>query len=59
MIAAPPDLSVADIEAIREASPLKRIGSPEDANNLVLYLLEGTDFTTGNVFRVDGGRLLA
>ena len=59
MIAPPPDLSLADIEAIRQASPLKRIGSPEDANNLVLYLLEGTDFTTGNVYRVDGGRFLA
>lgn len=59
MIAAPPELSVEDIEAIRQASPLKRIGAPEDANNLVLYLLEGTDFTTGNVYRVDGGRFLA
>lgn len=56
MIDPPPNLSPADIDEIRRASPLKRIGQPSDANNLVLYLLEGTDFVTGAVFRVDGGR---
>lgn len=58
MIAPPPELSPADIEAIRQASPLKRIGTPGDANNLVLYLLEGTDFVTGAIYAVDGGRFL-
>ncbi|MFN0056141.1 MAG: SDR family NAD(P)-dependent oxidoreductase [Planctomycetales bacterium] len=58
MIDPPPDLSPEDIEAIRMASPLKRIGIPDDANNLVLYLLEGTDFATGGVYPVDGGRFL-
>jgi NAD(P)-dependent dehydrogenase (short-subunit alcohol dehydrogenase family) len=58
MIDPPPDLSPDDIEAIRQASPLKRIGTPADAVNLVLFLLEGTDFTTGNVYRLDGGRFL-
>lgn len=58
MIDPPPDLTAEDIEAIRQASPLKRIGTPDDANNLVLYLLEGTDFVTGAVYRVDGGRFL-
>jgi len=58
MIDPPPDLSADDIEAIRQASPLKRIGSADDANNLVLYLLEGTDFVTGAIYRVDGGRFL-
>jgi pteridine reductase len=58
MIDPPPNLSPQDIEEIRQASPLKRIGTPADANNLVLYLLEGTDFVTGVVFRVDGGRFL-
>ena len=53
-----PNLSPEDIEAIRQATPLKRIGAPSDAINLVLYLLEGTDFATGAVFRVDGGRFL-
>ena len=58
MIDPPPNLSPADIEGIRQAAPLKRIGTPADAVNLVLYLLEGTDFTTGNVYRIDGGRFL-
>lgn len=58
MIDPPPSLSPEDIEEIRQASPLKRIGTPSDANNLVLYLLEGTDFVTGAVYRVDGGRFL-
>ena len=49
---------VHDVEEIRQASPLKRIGTPSDANNLVLYLLEGTDFVTGAIYRVDGGRFL-
>ncbi|MBS0265837.1 MAG: SDR family oxidoreductase [Planctomycetes bacterium] len=58
MIDPPPGLSAAEIEAIREAAPLKRVGSPADAVNLVMYLLEGTDFTTGNIYRLDGGRFL-
>ena len=58
MIDPPPNLSPEEIESIRQASPLERIGRPEDANNLVLYLLEGTDFTTGNIYRIDGGRFL-
>src|SRR4029077_19182420 len=58
MIDPPPNLSPQDIEEIRQTSPLKRIGIPSDANNLVLYLLEGTDFATGAVYRVDGGRVL-
>ncbi|HEY3964135.1 MAG TPA: SDR family oxidoreductase [Planctomycetaceae bacterium] len=58
MIDPPLNLSAEDIESIRQAAPLKRIGTPADAVNLVLYLLEGTDFTTGNVYRIDGGRFL-
>jgi pteridine reductase len=58
MIDPPPELTPDDIEAIRMASPLRRIGTPADAVNAVLYLLEGTDFVTGTVLRVDGGRSL-
>jgi len=32
--------------------------APDDANNLVLYLLEGTDFATGAIYTIDGGRML-
>ena len=58
MIDPPPDLTAAEIESIRHASPLQRIGRPEDATRLVLYLLEGSDFVTGAIYRVDGGRFL-
>ena len=33
-------------------------GTPDDANRLILYLLEGTDYATGACYRVDGGRFL-
>lgn len=58
MIDPPPHLSQEDIDDIRRSSPLNRIGCPADVNRLVLYLLEGTDFVTGVVYRVDGGRFL-
>jgi pteridine reductase len=58
MIDPPPHLSLADIDEIRRASPLNKIGCAADVNRLVLYLLEGTDFVTGVVYRVDGGRFL-
>jgi NAD(P)-dependent dehydrogenase (short-subunit alcohol dehydrogenase family) len=40
-------------------TPLKRIGSPEDIASAVIFLLEGSDFITGAVLPVDGGRLIA
>lgn len=58
MIAPPPDFSEADREAVVAATPLRRVGSPDDVNRLILYLLEGTDFATGACYRVDGGRFL-
>ena len=39
--------------------PSRRRGTPGDVNRLILYLLEGTDFATGGLYRVDGGRSLA
>ncbi|HEX9652294.1 MAG TPA: SDR family NAD(P)-dependent oxidoreductase [bacterium] len=44
---------------IEQLSLLKKIGSPSDIVNSVLYLLQGSDFITGAVIPVDGGRLLA
>lgn len=43
-------------DAIVRATPLKRIGDPADVANTVLFLLEGSDFITGQVIVVDGGR---
>ena len=41
------------------ATPLKRMGQPEDVARTVLFLLEGSDYITGQVIAVDGGRLIA
>jgi pteridine reductase len=43
-------------EAIVRGTLLKRIGNPADVANSVLFLLEGSDFITGQVVVVDGGR---
>lgn len=57
-VAPPPHATPEQLTRIRESSLLGRIGSPDDVVRAVLYLLEGTDFVTGEVFRVDGGRFL-
>jgi NAD(P)-dependent dehydrogenase (short-subunit alcohol dehydrogenase family) len=44
--------------ALIERTPLKRIGSPRDIANTVIFLIEGSDFITGTVIKVDGGRSL-
>lgn len=54
----PPGLSEESLDAIRRSGALEQIGSPADVNHAVLYLLEGTDFVTGETLRVDGGRFL-
>ena len=45
-------------EAARWAStvPLKRIGTPRDAADAVLFLCSGPSFMTGHILRVDGGK---
>lgn len=58
MIDPPADLSDDDIQSVIDQTPLKRCGTPDDVNRLVLYLLEQTHFVTGSCFRVDGGRFL-
>jgi pteridine reductase len=58
MIEPPSGLSAEEEAAIIAATPLARVGQPDDANRLILYLLEGTDFATGGCYRVDGGRFL-
>ncbi|MBA4030700.1 MAG: short-chain dehydrogenase [Planctomyces sp.] len=54
----PPGMSDENLEAVRMGGALERIGTPSDVNQAVLYLLEGTDFVTGETLRVDGGRFL-
>lgn len=56
----PPESADASaIERIRANTPMARIGKPEDVVGAVRFLVEGTDFATGSVLVVDGGRLVA
>ena len=55
----PPDLGPEDKEKIIHGTPLHRIGSPDDIAAAVKILIEGTDFMTGSILTVDGGRLIA
>ena len=56
-ILAPPDLSADDIAAVEEATPLGRWGGEAEIVKAIMFLID-TDFVTGEVIRVDGGRHL-
>jgi pteridine reductase len=58
-VLAPEDMGDAEKQAIVRATPLGRFGSPEDVARCVRFLVEEAEFTTGAVFLVDGGRLIA
>jgi NAD(P)-dependent dehydrogenase (short-subunit alcohol dehydrogenase family) len=55
----PEDFSEDDRRAIVEQTPLNRIGSPDDIAAGIAFLVEGSDFMTGAVVPIDGGRLIA
>ena len=44
--------------ALLAATPLARVGEPDDVAEAVRWLLQGATYTTGQVIRVDGGRSL-
>jgi len=44
-------------QAILEKIPLQRLGSPDSIAQTVMFLL-ANDYLTGEVIRVDGGRLI-
>ena len=50
------DFTAETIRAVEKATLVKRVGNPEDIAQTMLYLIEGTDFVTGAVIPVDGGR---
>lgn len=50
--------STAEQHAVIARTPLQRTGSPDDVARAVLYLLRDASYTTGEILRVDGGRLL-
>lgn len=54
-VLAPPGLSRARQRAFARATPLRRIGAPEDVADAVRYLAQAA-YVTGEVLFVDGGR---
>ena len=54
----PEEYDAEERERLARTTPLRRLGTPEDAIAALLYLLEGGDFVTGEVLAIDGGRLL-
>jgi len=55
----PEDFAVKKRAEVLAKTPLKRTGSAEDIANTVKFLIEGSDFITGAMIAVDGGRLIA
>ncbi|HET7564927.1 MAG TPA: SDR family oxidoreductase [Gemmatimonadaceae bacterium] len=51
----PESWSAADAERLARTTPLRRLGSPVDVAQAVIYLLEA-DYVTGETLVVDGGR---
>jgi NAD(P)-dependent dehydrogenase (short-subunit alcohol dehydrogenase family) len=56
-ILAPPGTTDEERLAVERATPLGRWGGPGEISKAVLFLID-TDFVTGEVIRVDGGRHL-
>jgi pteridine reductase len=55
----PENFDAAELKEAMAGTPLRRVGSPEDVARTILFLLEGSDFITGAIIPVDGGRLIA
>ncbi len=53
----PPDLSEAELAEVAKATPVGRWGGAAEITKTVLFLID-TEFVTGQVIRVDGGRHL-
>ena len=51
----PEGFDPAEAEHLRRTTPLRRIGTPNDVADAVLYLIRA-EFVTGEVLTVDGGR---
>jgi pteridine reductase len=51
--------SPSEQSAVLARTPLGRTGTPEEIAEAVSWLLRGATYTTGQVIRVDGGRLLS
>jgi len=54
----PDDYDAAEIEHLRKTTLTKRLGTPADVARAVIFLCEGTDFATGSILMLEGGRIL-
>ncbi|HEY4321782.1 MAG TPA: SDR family oxidoreductase [Gemmatimonadales bacterium] len=54
----PDDFDQKQKDFLVSTTPLKRLGTPDDAVQALLYLVKHADFVTGDVLVVDGGRTL-
>lgn len=54
----PDDWTDEERKHIRDTTPLERLGDPADVVAAVRFLLSGSDYVTGTVLVVDGGRLI-
>lgn len=55
----PENASAETIAGIAAQTPLARIGDPADIVAGVRFLVAGSDYTTGVILNIDGGRLIA
>jgi len=55
----PEDMGADEVAAVVRATPLGRVGAPEDVAACVAFLAADAPFTTGSVYHVDGGRAIA
>ncbi|MHC4470542.1 MAG: SDR family NAD(P)-dependent oxidoreductase [Planctomycetota bacterium] len=55
----PDDMTEEERDVVIRGTPLGREGSPTDVAKAIRFLAEGSDFITGAVLTVDGGRLIA
>lgn len=54
----PEDFGPEERAAVERATPLRRVGTPEDVARCIRFLVEEADFSTGALFHTDGGRAI-
>jgi pteridine reductase len=58
MVMPPEEYSAAEVERLVKRSLTKKMGSPEDVARAVMFFCESTDYATGAILNLEGGRLL-